>query len=233
MNNSAKAKLAILGSSITALILVACGGGGTSSGAGAGGSAVASVSGTVNGGSASAIEMRPGVGPAQLIAAIGDLVISVAHAAGLPGINVVVACPGVAPYAGLTDAQGKFKILTPEVSASTVCTTTFDGATGPAVTVSPGMETEIEVTLAGNTVNLVGVEQRVNDQAELEIEVEDGTSDVAGGSDDANSDGISSDDVASNDDDDSQSIDDDSQSIDQADNDDQSSDDTSGGSGTG
>lgn len=226
MNNSAKAKLAILGSSITALILVACGGGGTSSGAGAGGSAVASVSGTVNGGSAKAIEMRPGVGPAQLIAAIGDLVISVAHAAGLPNVEVVVTCPELSPYQGFTDARGKFKILTPEVSANTVCTTTFDGAAGPTIPLSPDMETEIEVTLAGNTVNLVGVEQRVNDQPELEIEVDDGN-------DDANSDGISSDGVASNDDDDSQSIDDDSQSIDQADNDDQSSDDTSGGSGTG
>ncbi len=226
MSNSATAQFAILGSAITALTLTlaACGGGGTSSGAGAGGSAVASVSGTVNGGSASVLEMHPGVGPAHLISALGELVIPAAYAAGVPGVNVVVNCPGAPPYAGVTDGQGKFRILTPEVSVSTSCSTAFDGAAGPAVTVAPGMETEIEVTLAGNTVNLVGVEQRANDSPQLEIEVDDGAGSVVSSNDDAISDGPS-DDAVSND---AVSDADDSRSVDQVSNDDQSS----GGTGT-
>ncbi len=221
MRHSAKLPCAILGSSLLALTLTlaACGGGGTSSGAGAGGSAVASVTGTVNGGAAAAYNTHPGVGSAYLLTVLGNITIPAAYAAGVPGVNVVVTCPGVPPYAGTTDAQGQFKIATPGVGASTTCSTTFDGAAGPAVTVAPGMETKIEVILNGGAVNLVGVEQRVHDSTQLEIEVDDGTTNVAGRSDDNNSDGPSND-AASND---AKSDDDDSRSIDKT---------SSGGTGT-
>lgn len=225
MRHSAKAQFAVLGSALTTLtlILAACGGGGTSSGAGAGGSAVASVSGTVNDGSPSALKLHPGVGPAYLIAAFGDMVIRVAYAGGVPGVNVVVNCPGAPPHVGVTDALGKFRVLAREITTSTHCGTTFDDVVGPDVIMAPGMETEIEVTLAGNVVHLVGVEQRANNQAELEIEVDDDASNVASHSDDDSSDGLS-DDAAS-----VSNEDDDSQSIDHASNDDHSS----GGTGSG
>ncbi len=214
MRHITKTQFTILGSAFAALtlILAACGGGGTSSGAGAGGSSVASVSGTVNGGSGTALKVYPGLGPAYLLTALGDIVIPAAYAVGIPNINVEVNCGPDAMYGGTTDMNGKFKILVPNVGSGN-CTTSFNGALGPAVSLSPGMETEIEVTLAGTTVNLVGMEQRAN--TELEIEVDDGTSDVASASDDAVSD-------------------DDSQSIDQASiDDDQSSESTGGGTGTG
>ncbi len=161
MRQLAKAQFSILGTAITALTLTvaACGGGGTSSGgAGAGGSAVASVSGTVNGGSASALKMYPGVGPAYLLAAFGELVIPVAYAAGRPGVLVAVNCGPDAMFSGTTDIDGKFKVLVPNVGSGN-CITTFDGARGPDVSLSPGMETAIEVILASNnTVQTVGIE---------------------------------------------------------------------------
>lgn len=207
MRTSVKAPVAILGSAITALslILAACGGG-TSSGAGAGGSAVASVSGTVSGGSASALEIHHGVGPAYLIAAFGDIVIPAAHAAGLAGVLVGVDCGNGAAYSGTTDINGKFKILVPNVGSGN-CATTFDGTPGPFLNLSLGTQTEIEVTFAAGAVNLVGIEQRTNNQTELEVEVDDHTSDVARTSDDASSDSPSDDAVSHEDDDDSRSID--------------------------
>jgi hypothetical protein len=233
MRHSSKSQSAILGSLITVFIvtLTACGGGGTSSGAGAGASGVASVSGTVNGGSATALNMNPGVGPAFLMAALGDMVISAAHAAGIAGVNVEVNCGPGAMYNGTTDINGKFKIMVPNVGTGN-CTTTFNGFSGPPITLTLGMETEIEVTLAASSVNLVGIQQHASSQTELEIEVDDGADNVASRSDDAMSsddDSMShspSNETVSHD---SDSDDDDSQSIDHANN---SGDDPSSG-GTG
>jgi len=232
MKHSAKAQFAILGSAIIAsiLTLAACGGGGTSSGAGAGGSAVASVSGTVNGGSATAFEMHPGVGPAQLFTALGDMVIPAAYAAGVPDVLVVVDCTGGGGdiYDGVTDLAGKFTILAPNIGNGS-CTTAFNNIPGPNLTLTPGMETEIGVTLnETDGAVIVDFEQQVDNTPRLEIEVDDGVSNVASRSDDADSDDAISDDAISDgpSNDTVSNEDDDSQSIDQAGIDDQSSADT-------
>jgi hypothetical protein len=183
-----------------AVTLSACGGG--SSSTGGGGSAVkatARVSGVVTNDGIAGLEIR---GSRSLFASVSDLFISVARASGIPNVPVSVACAGGDTNAGVTNGEGKFKIDLVNIGSG-VCTTLFnDSAAGPEINVAPGMETELRVTLVGDTVSVDRLDIRQDDDdssTELEIRVDDGQSsdDDSLSSDDASSELSSDDDHSS------------------------------------
>ena len=200
MKNVIKGQAAILVALLTAfaVTLTACGGGSSSAG---GGGAIksASVSGTVTGNGLASLEIRS---TNSLIAAVSDVFIPVAHAAGIPGVVVSVICAGSsAAFQDMTDAEGKFKVNVNDIGSG-ICSTTFDGAPGPDVNIALGMETEVTVILnsASGAVNLVSMSQKDDDSTEIEIKVDDGLGGddcSSGTSSDDSSSGISSDDSSS------------------------------------
>lgn len=181
-----------------AVTLSACGGGSSSTGGGGVSKATASVSGVVTNDGIAGLEIQ---GSPGLLTAVSDLFISVARASGIPNVPVSVACVGGDTNAGVTNVEGKFKIDLVNIGSG-VCTTLFnDSVAGPEINVAPGMETELRVTLIGDSVSVDRLELRQDDDdssTELEIRVDDGQSsdDDSLSSDDASSE-LSSDDDSS------------------------------------
>ncbi len=203
MKFASTTKIFVFGSLTTALLatLAACGGGGTSSGSG--GSSMASVFGTVNGNATAALDRQRLSAPAHMIASLGELVVSAAHAAGVAGVAVTVDCGGGAAFSDTTNGEGRYRVSLSNVGSGT-CATTFNGLPGPTIDVTPGSETEVDVTFDGSSINVVSIEQKFDNTPQLDISVDNGDDDSSGdGASAEDDDSISTAETSSDDDDDS------------------------------
>lgn len=211
MSRVIKGQVAMLFALLTALVLTlaACGGGSSSSSGGGAAGGGSTVAGTVDNGVAA---VYPPGSEQPLLAALGDMLIKPAQAAGVPNVTVqLLNSDGEVVDSQVTGDDGSFMFTGLDPDNYTISLQSADGVfLGQApVQVDPNTRTEVEMDLNGEITAM-----------EVEIEAEGDTisgtveDDASSDDDDSSGDGASEDDDSSVDGD---SVDDGSSDDDSAD----------------
>lgn len=133
----------------TGLLLAGCGGGGTSSSAGGGATGATTVSGVVDNGDIASLDVQPvtrGTTGERLLASLANWISTTAHAAPVPGVEVVLVCESGFTGTDTTDADGVFVIA--GVPADDSCSLEVDGFTATVVQTSPNTVVNVNVTIS-------------------------------------------------------------------------------------